>query len=302
MRSSNKSVNNMLLSSLIGIILFGMVFVFYYRNEIFSFQFKRLGQLFGDINDISVTFSIGYSIAFYFLFFSKNILFKIFSFFISLFLLFLSFTSGSRIAILLFFVSTIFCIVLFFRKEKWYFSLFFVLGIIGIFVLVISLPPFGFIKERTLNLLYTLIGKSYNNINYDNSSIIRVDMFQNGVSLFLRRPIFGNGVNGFHLLSSWHNGWSHNHYSDSLCNYGIIGTIFYHLPLVFFFKTTKLNKANSLSYILIIFFIFSTFSIALFKEKFFTYLVGIVLASSKEIDFKYNIQIKKIREINHENC
>ena len=267
-----------LLSVYVSLILFSLVFLFKYRNVIFSLNVSRLGSDFGDENDISIVLTIGFSISLFFSFHCKKWYFRVLNVLAALLFALLSFTGGSKISILIITLITFVIIAMFFGKKRWYLSAIFITLSLALIILLINLPVFEVLKDRFLNMLYSFVGKRYKGLNPDSSTAGRLEMFINGISLFLRRPLFGYGLNGYSVYSTHHSGWSHNHWSDSLCNYGIIGSIFYLIPFIaFFFKNKEKNVYSKIGIIL---FLISTISIALFKEKIFAYLVGLLFADA----------------------
>lgn len=278
-----------------GILAFSFVFFFMYKSEILSLDFDRLGDKFGDINDIGIILSIGFIIGMVYFFQSKKWQIKVLCLLACFFLFIMSFCTGSKIVLFINISGSLFMVYKYFGKTKWYISLSITVAIIAIGISILLLPPFQTMKDRFLNMIFTIFGFKYKNMPFDLSLTTRFDMIKNGFSLFLRRPLFGNGPSGFAKFSSYKNMWSHNHISESLCNYGILGTIAYHAPFYFFFKK-KSGKNVKMESALIFVFAICCLSVALFEEKFFTYLIGIVLAKVK------TKELITIGGINDENC
>ncbi len=282
----------------LSLIIFAVIYCIKYRPEILSLNVSRLGSEFGDENDISILLAFGFAFSFFYLFKYKKWYTLVLNSLFSLLFIGLSFTCGSKIAILIVLITSFIIFAKFFGKKRWYLTVLLMVGVIGGLVIVLQLPVFSTLKDRFLNMLYTFVGKQYKNLNPDSSTAGRLEMIINGFSLFLRRPLFGFGLNGYHVFSTHHSGWSHNHWSDTLCNYGIVGTFLYHLPFVLFLKRST-NKRN-FSYIGIIFFLVSTLTIALFKEKMFSFSAGLFLADTGIPSiFEFNI-LKKNEQKNEE--
>ncbi len=251
-----------------------------------------MGSEFGDENDISILLAFGFAFSFFYLFKYKKWYTLVLNGFFSLLFVGLSFTCGSKISILIVLIISFIIFARHFGKKRWYLTVLLMVGVIGGLVIVLQLPVFSTLKDRFLNMLYSFAGKRYKNLNPDSSTEGRLEMIINGFSLFLRRPLFGFGLNGYHVFSTHHSGWSHNHWSDTLCNYGIVGTFLYHLPFVLFLKRST-NRHN-FSYIGIIFFLVSTLTIALFKEKMFAFSAGLFLADAEmQSIFEFNYLNKK---------
>ena len=61
----------------------------------------------------------------------------------------------------------------------------------------------------------------------DASSKVRVNMVDEALQLWQDKPIFGNGIDMFKKLSSYHT-YSHNNYAELLCGVGIFGFCIYY--------------------------------------------------------------------------
>lgn len=274
---NKKVIKRMFLFAKIGLVIFAFIFILKYRSEIFSLDFERLGSKFGDENDISIILSIGFSISLMSLLGDKKWYLIIINIFEALLFFPLSFSTGSKIAFFVSLMVTILFVFLLFGK-KWYLSIITIAFVAGVAIFIINLNVFSSLKQRLDEMLSTLFSLNLSpTISY--STIGRVGMFQNGISLFLRRPLFGYGPLGFKTFSTYHNGWSHNHISDSLCNYGLVGTIVYHIPFVIYFASIVKTKKKNYTTLVSISFVVSMISIALFREKIFSYLIGVVFAS-----------------------
>lgn len=293
--SQNSKQKKICLSSLfLSLIIFLLIFCISIIPDLKAGNITRLGGKFGDENDIAVILSLGAAFSlFYFLKYKKWYI-KTINGLLMLIFSASSFTTGSKIAIVLLLLVSFAIIFLHFGRKKWYISIIIVAIVILTLVGLLQLSIFKLFKDRILDMLYSLVGKQYG-VNPDSSTIGRTEMFINGLSLFLRRPLFGYGFNGYHVFSTHHSGWSHNHFSETLCNYGLIGTFFYHVPFVLSLKNKK--DKNEFCYIGTIFFIVSMLSIALFKEKMFAFSAGLFFSNAKSTTLiEYNI-LKKNKSV-----
>lgn len=285
-------------SSYLGILLFSFVFIIRYRQNFLTLSWVRLGNTFGDINDISLFFGLGTLISFYYLFFIKKIWIKIVTFIAFLIFFICGMSTGSKIYLFITVLAVIGVIILFFRK-KWWISLLLIASLSLIFLLLLNIPIFSTMKSRFLTMFSTLSGKNINGVSSnDMSTIGRVQMFEDGIQLFLRRPLFGFGANGFFTFSSYGGGWSHNHFSETLCSFGLVGSVFYHAGFFFCFKSLKNKKDNFLSFLILCSFIVMMFSVALNSQKLYSYLVPIVFADMCELKPILTIGRRNENEIN----
>lgn len=293
--SAKHNIKRILFYAYVGIAIFSIIFLIQYRSDLVGLKFDRLGEKFGDVNDIAIISCIGFALAFYRLINSRKIYFFFLNLVACITTLIVSFSTGSKIALFLIFFSSIFIVVARFGKKRWYFSLVFAFSIVVLLVLILTIPSFETLKDRFLNMIYTLVGLQYKNKNPDTSSLMRGEMFMNGLSLFMRRPLFGNGVNGFRTFSCFE-GWSHNHWSDSLANFGLIGTFLYHLPIIVFYlniKSMPEKQDRVIFCMLMTLLLISSISVALFNEKFFSYTIGIVLSSIKIDNKRFSVCLFK---------
>jgi O-antigen ligase len=285
LKSSGLPKKPYFIAAYLGLIVFNLLFIIEYRTELLSFNFTRLGESFGDENDIALFFALTFLFSIISIFFNKKILFKLINLPIVLMSGYCGLSTGSKAFILLVCVVLMFSILLFFGKKRWYFSLITFLAIIIAIVVLLSLPPFETLRYRILQMLSTFTGKHIDGVyGVDLSSIDRLRMFYDGFEMFLRKPLFGFGIQGFFTFSSYGGMWSHNNFSESLCNFGLVGSILFHFP--FFYSVFKNHKEQTpiklYSYFLTLFFITSMFVVALNSQKIFTFLIPLVYFSGQD--------------------
>ena len=281
--SSNKPIKKLLILALyLGAIAFLFYFIFTYRSALLSFDMSRLG---------------GATISLYFLFFNKNLFVKIFALIFSALFGYCAVTSASKIVIiLLFIILTVFIFILN-GKKRWWISLVAVGGIIGLGVVLLSLPFASSIRYRFLSMLNVFVATPISGgSNNDLSTVERLVMFLNGMEMFMRKPLFGFGANGFATYGGINNGWSHNHVSEILCNSGIVGTILYHIPFAFsIIHYVKDHRRSKLIYFsIMLFYSIAAISIALPGEKMFAFIIGIVYSELVETRDVFSFSINKV--------
>lgn len=291
---SNKQLcDYLVVSAFIGTILFLFVFIFKYHNELIHLNFSRLGGEFGDENDIALFNSIGLTISFYYLLYSKNLIVKILSLPLGLLFAFCGLASGSKIIIVIFAIMSIFCLVRKNGMKKWWLSIIELSLLIGLIILLFSLPAFETIRTRFLSMINLFTDKKIDGTFRDGSTITRFYMIVDGIQLFLRKPLLGFGLGGFASRGGIMNVWSHNHLSEMLCNTGIVGFVLYHLPLIYSLKFIGKDRKYEKYLMLIVLFFVQMISVALTSEKFFAFLIGVVYG--KLIETKCLIKIKPIK-------
>lgn len=273
----------MLLSGFLGMCVFLIVFMIHYRANIISMNFNgRFGGDFGDENDIAILLGFGFSYAFFNALERKNIWANIVFFLLCVLFAFCGLLTGSKIFIFILLFVTVICIFLRLGKKRWWISCLIICGtIVGCFLLL-KIPVFSAIRYRLEVFLKTFLGVSGSSSRLDYSSIFRLYMFQDGIEMFLRKPFFGFGIWGFATYGGLNNGWSHNHFSEGLCNFGLMGFILFHVPFfssLFDYFCSKDKKQKNESFVLLLFFLISMISLSFFTQKIYAFISAPVFAS-----------------------
>ena len=281
-KSNSHQKKKIYIAIYLGDVLFALAFAIMYRKEIIGLDFSRLGSYFGDINDVSLFMGVGFLFSFYYIFFSKKIILKIINVFFCILFLICGITTGSKIFIFSLVAIYISVIFLFFGKKKWWLSSIIVVCSFVLAFFALQLPALQTVRRRLLLFFNTVIGyQTTEYIGYDLSTISRLDMFLDGIEMFMRKPLFGWGIWGFATYGGMNNGWSHNHFSETLCNFGIIGTVLFHIgffkSFIHYFKSKR--KDNHLPFLIIVFFVVLMFSVALNSEKIYSYLAPVAFCS-----------------------
>ena len=301
----SKSSKKMLFAAYFGIIVFLICFIYHYRQQLLHLDFSsRLGDYFGDENDIAIMLGFGIVTTIYLILFSKKIGIIIPSVILLIPFLVCGFSTGSKIILLIIVISIVISIFLFFGKKKWWVSLIVIVSFIAIGIILLSLPMFSTISTRLYQFIYTMTGQSVKGTTKtDYSTIFRYYMFCDGIEMFLRKPLFGFGIWGFATYGGINNGWSHNHISEGLCNFGAIGFILFHIPFIKsyirFFKE-KDKKQFIHPFLLLIFFTAAMISVSFFTQKIFAFVIAPIYAlmiESKPLEFN-KIFIKENKHAN----
>lgn len=282
----------MLLCAYFGGILFLLFFLIKYRNELLSLKFDRLGSKFGDENDIAIFNSFCLSLSIYYFLFSKNLFIKISTFLLGSLFLLVSFSSGSKIALFVLVIIVIYLIFIKNGKKRIWLSFVEILIIAALGFVILSLPFAKTLKDRLISFLQFVSVKNDYSIDY--STLDRINMFCSGVELFLRKPLFGYGPNGFNIRGGFGDCWSHNHFSDLLCNTGLIGFLLFHFPFYISFISLKDKKTQnkSLYFMCILIFLILMISVVLIMEKIYSFIAGVVFAGLAYDKTKTVVNIK----------
>ena len=104
---------------------------------------------------------------------------------------------------------------------------------------------YNIIGERLVAMVVQLFGKSNAVISHSTSD--RIGMIVEGFKIFLTSPIYGGGEKYFAYMSPQygHYGYSHCNYVEMLCNFGLIGTLIYYVPIIRNMKMAyEMKKTN----------------------------------------------------------
>ncbi len=208
-------------------ISFCFIFVFFYRSVVFSGNAfsSRLGEIFGGINACANTLLLGVVVSLIYLLAFKKYVLSILCFLLCSFCILLTGSKGAFIGV--FFTLLIFIYLFLFKKNK--LAFFIVLGVfIAATILLLSLNVFSSINERILSLFNLFSG----NGNTSYSSRNRLTMMIGGIEYWSKYLFTGCGAGGFSYASGYHN-YSHATISESLCNFGIIGTTLLFFPIIY---------------------------------------------------------------------
>lgn len=275
-----KTISEYIFIIYIALIGFLAVFTIKYFPDLIKLNFNRLGSLFGDINDICLFLSLGCCLSIYYAFFCRKIWSNIIAALLFVAFAFAAVSCGSKIFILIMIVELLLLPIFRFGKKRWYITLIFYVIFIVFGILIFKLPILGSLKTR-INSMINLFFGGNSSSEYDYSTEGRINMFIDGIVMFLRKPFFGWGPFAFFKYSSYGGGWSHNHISDCLSSYGLIGTLLFNAQFVIciirFFN--EKNRENNISLFVVVFFLISMFSVALDGEKIYAFVAPIIFAS-----------------------
>ncbi len=197
-----------------------------------SWSFQRMGSSLGfNPNGLSIYFLFGILLSLNMYHQNKK---KRIYLFVSIILIILTLFSGSRKA----FFSLIFSISGYFLfKERKFNKKIILLLIIVITAWILyfistSVPSlfniYGYRIERFINIIF---GRD----DFDSSVINRLLFIQEGINLFLNKPLLGYGFGTYSLVSGF-SIVSHNNYIELLVGVGSIGLLFYYYFILYLIK------------------------------------------------------------------
>lgn len=295
--SNSKSRVPLLATVLVGLTGFLALYLIRYTPELIKSKFSRLGTSFGDINDIALFFALGAILGLWFLLKSRKIYLKIILGILTAIFVMCGFLTASKIFLLEIVVIGILAAFMFTKKDKWWLVLVIIGGIV-VLTTIFLFTPFGeLLRNRIANMIKTFFNPDIYNGSYDVSTLVRFNMFEDGMTMFFRKPLFGYGVQGFFRASTYAGMWSHNNISETLCSFGLVGTILFHFGLAYSF-TECLKKENKNSddngfLMLFVFYLISMITVAFNSEKIYAFIIGICIANYSNLNPIFTIRINK---------
>ncbi|AEB75392.1 O-antigen ligase family protein [Clostridium botulinum] len=145
--------------------------------------------------------------------------------------------TGSKKAVFIFsFASLLFYYIT--SKNKLGAMVIVLLGAIITIYLIMNVPVlYNIMGERIEKLFFYFTG----NGSTDNSTMLRIQMIEDGFSWFKDKFIIGYGINNYNELYGSMTGWytySHNNYIELLIDLGIVGCIIYYFSYIYILKNT----------------------------------------------------------------
>lgn len=231
---------------------FSFYFCFYYRTELLHFSNTRIGDHFDNLNTVGYYFLYGFVISLSFIK-RKNPISWVTSVASFLFL-FLLFRTGSRSALLIALIVFLIFFWLFLNGIKVFLKIIIFLSLVLTIVLafvVLGKITNGALLERLIDFFNLFSSDS----NTDYSTINRIELVFQSLSLFLRRPLFGWGNNVFSIYSS-ERLFAHNNITELLCDFGIFACLSFEFLLFKPVKSIIKKRHNDCLPLLLLFSVF----------------------------------------------
>lgn len=156
---------------------------------------------------------------------------------------------------------------------------------IGLYVLF-NVPYFyEIIGIRIEGMIMTMFGNASSSM-YSYSTDVRNEMIAEAFKVFSNKPIFGGGWNNFYASTNFGYEYSHCNYTELLCSFGIIGTVFYYSRHVYNIKVALKRLKNQecinstiLALALVVVVLFLDWAVVTFSSQCVWYL-PIILSSA----------------------
>lgn len=137
------------------------------------------------------------------------------------------FFSGSRQGLIWLFIAAVFAGVNIFRNNMVVATL---LSLPGALIAVL-MSFFVFRDTLVVQRFVRIFDPVDRTFNPESSFEGRVAMIQRGFEMWQQSPLWGNGNEAFRVYGGF-NTYSHNNYIELLANYGVLGLVFFYLPLL----------------------------------------------------------------------
>lgn len=265
----------------IPLFAFSIYFAIHYRGEIFKFNLDEpLGTYFDNVNTVGTYFSLG-TILFLYLAITAEKKIEWLYLIPCIVMLFFGLFTGSRHFIIVTGAAFIVSIILAFKKKKWI-AVLIIVAAIALFFAIIQLPFLSQLKERIDRGITTFFGVG--NAKYDPSVVQRTIWPQYGFNLGSRVMIFGYGAEGFSIYSAIGT-YSHNTYSELVCNFGIVGAVIFYLALIYPLILAIKSRDRNLNIVIILvtFYLIKGFFGVYFSSKDAYMIIALLFYLTKDI-------------------
>lgn len=238
----NKKIDFIMNSIILSGIYLSLLLII--NTPIQSFSTQRIGETIGlNANDLGIKMAISALVTFY-LGSQKNkktLLYSLGFVFITI-----TFFTGSRKALVFILIGLLFLWARNYKK-KWVLMMYPIV-LLFLFYLWQLLLSNSFLYEvigwRLEGLINGILGEGY----VDNSTRIRLDMIDDGIEMFQKNPILGQGIDSYAVLSPYST-YSHNNYIELLVGVGLVGTVIYYSLYLYIIINLlrKINLSNTIA-------------------------------------------------------
>lgn len=222
--------------ALVGSLAFILYFIIEYHSSIFNPVFdKRIGDFFGNENDVARFFAFSLLINYFFAF-SKKFYLCYISSAAAFYCILLTGSISNLITIsLVIFVATIYQL----NKKNRIILLTISILLLFLLVIILQIPVFSYYKTRIEAIITGLAG---NTNNGDPSAETRLKLAIEAFYLFLKKPLYGYGYNGV-INNSFNLQFAHNNIAEVAADFGLMGLIPF--EILVFLPLFKIHKIKS---------------------------------------------------------
>ena len=280
-----------------GLFGFALYFAYYYRSDLLKFNLdKPLGTDFDNVNTVGTYFSLGSALFLYLALTSKR-WFEWVHIIPCVVMLVLGFFTGSRHYIITTGAAFLTTMMVAFRKRKWLAPLLFAIAI-GLLIVVIQIPSLAFLKERIDRGISTIFGTG--NAKYDPSAVQRFIWPRYGFNIGSRVLLFGYGAEGFSIYSGIGT-YSHNTYSEIICNFGLLGCLIFFFALLYPLILTirSHDRRINITYVIVVFYLVKGFFGVYFASKDTYIMIALMLFLTKDIKLGEYVGLRKANALNN---
>ena len=292
--SNKRFFNFYLFAFLIASWLFALTFIaFEFSSIIRPNLSRRIGVSLGNENDVARHLLFAFLINLYFVYASRNRLFKICFFTACILFAYLVILTES-ISNLLLLLASILVFVFYTTSKKAglvvTLATFSLMGLAAI--LVFNLPALSSLKDRILSIFSALF--KVGDERPDSSALSRFNAMINGFRLFFESPLFGNGANS---VSNNYMIMAHNNIAEIGADFGVFALIFEEAIIIYpFIKDEKSTSKGKILTTLFGFYIFMIqFFLVVFNSKVESILLPLLFAATNE-EFDILVYAKNKKE------
>ena len=204
-----------------GVISFGYLLMT--EGRLLLSGYSRIGNLMsGNVNTVGYNFGIASMFTMWWYCHEKKwykfILFLLFSFVMLL-------TGSKKVLIIL-----LLDFILLFMYDRGHAGRWLKFGIafVAVAYLLFNIPLFYDVMGHRVEAMISTLLYGSNTSLYSYSTDVRDIMIEEGIKLFLNKPVFGGGWAYFYANTSTSYSYSHSNYVELLCSFGVVGTLIYY--------------------------------------------------------------------------
>lgn len=259
------------------LMLFVVLFIFHYRNDIFNlsnFGSNRLAvdNYFDNVNTVAYYFAGCCILSLYYSLYSKKIICLLFLIpFVVCFVV--GILTASRAFLVGVVLSSLIIFIVRFRRKPIILIPGLILIVIAV-VLLFTLPAFSMLKKRLIGMFNMITGYGYST---DFSTATRILWQEYATYLGSHHLLFGNGLNGFAVYSGTGT-YSHANFAELLCDVGIIGLLIYYLvfAVAIYDLMKKKMKYSPIVIMLLVFLVSREFLSIAYTSKFNAFIFAFI--------------------------
>lgn len=136
-------------------------------------------------------------------------------------------------------------------------TFFFLIGSFTVLYLILYIPVLYNAIGYRLVSFFSFLGKNSPANMEDLSTLSRISFLKDAITVFLKNPIIGVGIDSFKYYNSFQFSWAECNYLELMADLGLVGIVVYYTPHIYIIKTMKIIKRNkeSVSLMMVVLFL-----------------------------------------------